>query len=367
MNKRWTVIGIVALILLASVGSMLGVFWWEAVNRLNAVESDLSAVHAQLVDMQNENVSLQTEIEALQDENEALQEKLDGTLPYSKADGTSITLQNNFDNVHNPTWKELKLFLENDETESITYDYSLFVCGDFAELLHNNAEATGIRAGVAIIHFEDDPIPHALNVFYSADYDKLVYIDCTGSVLTYSYNIYTGTTTVESTGEDKVAYVVEGKKYGLIPIICEADAYGGFVYTNWPTGYYIYETYAESWWNCYRMVEDYNLAVDEYNDRVDWYNDLSIDISCWSWDSDCIQLGTGEEVSASVFRSLSKAERAYLDKNGIEAFLAETLVPITRDGDSLERYRLQLEELEGQLGDYWYESLGVVSEIEIYW
>lgn len=63
------------------------------------------------------------------------------------ADGHRITLKNN-PNAKNPSWAELKTFLLKDNTDSIKYDFDRFVCVDFAERVHNNAEAAGIRAAL---------------------------------------------------------------------------------------------------------------------------------------------------------------------------------------------------------------------------
>lgn len=99
------------------------------------------------------------------------------------ADGHYITLENN-PNATNPSWEELKAFLLIDDTDSKTYDFDTFVCADFAELLHNNAEAAGIRS--AFVSIQLGPCSyyptiggHTLNAFETTD-EGLVYIDCTG-------------------------------------------------------------------------------------------------------------------------------------------------------------------------------------------
>jgi len=99
------------------------------------------------------------------------------------ADGHRITLRNNPDAL-NPSWEQLKAFLLNDRTDEVRYDYNSFVCADFAEMLHNNAEEAGIRAAYISIKlgpcFEFPRIGgHALNAFETTD-KGLVFIDCTG-------------------------------------------------------------------------------------------------------------------------------------------------------------------------------------------
>ena len=61
------------------------------------------------------------------------------------ADGHEIRLYNNPYAV-NPNWSELMQFLKQDKTNNIPYDSETFVCADYAEMLHNNAEESGVRA-----------------------------------------------------------------------------------------------------------------------------------------------------------------------------------------------------------------------------
>lgn len=81
----------------------------------------------------------------------------------------------------NPTWQELKDFLISDKTDENDYLPGLRVCAEFAAELHNNAERAGIRAGWVAIHFVDDSVGHALNVFETTN-AGLVFIDNTGGI-----------------------------------------------------------------------------------------------------------------------------------------------------------------------------------------
>ena len=101
------------------------------------------------------------------------------------ADGHRITLKEN-PIASNPTWIELKEFLEEDKTDEMTYNYTSFVCADFAEMLHNNAEVSGIKS--AYVTIELGPSAgysisggHALNAFQTTD-RGLIYIDCTAPI-----------------------------------------------------------------------------------------------------------------------------------------------------------------------------------------
>lgn len=100
------------------------------------------------------------------------------------ADEHYIVLRNN-PAAHNPTWAELKAFLQADMTERHAYVTGKYTCGDFAETLHNNAEAAGIRAGLIAIELQpanlaDGVVNHSLNMFETTD-KGLVYIDDTSS------------------------------------------------------------------------------------------------------------------------------------------------------------------------------------------
>jgi PKD repeat protein len=109
--------------------------------------------------------------------------------------GHTIKLHNNPD-AKNPTWGVLLWFLQRDTTEQIPYVYGSFVCADFAETLHNNAETAGIRA--AYVSVELSGIGHACNAFRTTD-RGLVFIDDTGQIYGFGY--------------DKQVSIVVGKQY----------------------------------------------------------------------------------------------------------------------------------------------------------
>lgn len=88
--------------------------------------------------------------------------------------GRAIELYEN-PNATNPTWEQLLSFLRTDNTDQMTYVPDSFVCVDFAEMLHNNAERAGIRCGLVVLY----PMKHACNAFETV-HKGLVFIDCTG-------------------------------------------------------------------------------------------------------------------------------------------------------------------------------------------
>ena len=93
-------------------------------------------------------------------------------------------LDNNCD-AKDVSYSELISFILMDDTDKMCYNYSSFVCADYAEMLHNNAEAAGIKAAYVSITApgvaQDGTVfgGHALNAFNTTD-KGLIYIDCTG-------------------------------------------------------------------------------------------------------------------------------------------------------------------------------------------
>lgn len=123
------------------------------------------------------------------------------------ADDHFIVLRNN-PGAHNPTWTELKAFLEKDPTDRRAYVAGQYTCGDFAETLHNSAEAAGIRAGIVAIELKSPTmagviVNHSLNAFETTD-RGIMYIDETSSTAGYY--------------ADKVANLKIGDDYSCVSI-----------------------------------------------------------------------------------------------------------------------------------------------------
>jgi hypothetical protein len=97
-----------------------------------------------------------------------------GVQPYFR----DVYLVNN-SNAVDPLYKELLEFIKSDRTDKNTYIEDVYMCGDFAEDMHNNAESVGIKAGWVAILLKDGNY-HACNVFKTVD-KGLIFIDCTGS------------------------------------------------------------------------------------------------------------------------------------------------------------------------------------------
>jgi hypothetical protein len=95
-----------------------------------------------------------------------------------------IVLRNN-PSAKDPAWAELKAFLKIDQTDRQPYVTGKFTCGDFAEILHNNAEAAGIRSAIVAVELKPaglagGVIYHSLDAFDTTD-QGMIYIDATSS------------------------------------------------------------------------------------------------------------------------------------------------------------------------------------------
>ena len=118
-----------------------------------------------------------------------------------------IVLRNN-PSAKNPAWADLKAFLKADQTDRQAYIAGKFTCGDFAEILHNNAEAAGIRSAIVAVELKPDSLAegviyHSLDAFETTDHG-LMYIDDTSS----SQGYYA----------DKEVNVVVGDDYAAVSI-----------------------------------------------------------------------------------------------------------------------------------------------------
>jgi len=243
----------------------------------------------------------------------------EGNMVLVGGDGEPIMLVDNPDAV-DPTYAELAAFIEQDTTDANDYLVHLrigYVCADFAEDVHNNAEAAGIRAASVSIDFEGGGDGHALNAFDTIDMG-LIYIDCTGQSSSDKLNFHLEETegvyeVVYDNPEswDAVAYVEVGKEYGLVPLARAGVLHYGF-----------YEEYKQSWQAYRQLLTDFNDSVDRFN----------------------------QEVKGETFYEGSP------ELARIEAWQAD-----------LEEMKKLLDGLSEELGDVWFEPKGIVKDIWIHW
>jgi hypothetical protein len=226
-----------------------------------------------------------------------------------------------------PTWQELKDFIQSDGTDRKTYDLATFPCGAFAQEVYNNAEAHGIRAGWVGIDFEGETEGHAINAFETTDVG-LVYVDCTGDkskVTTHKYAAGDkGRTFGDPSSCDRIAYVQTGKEYGLISLEVAGS-----------TEYAYYVQYKNNLAKFESDLEAYNSDSKKYDEEVTRFNQF---------------------VSGKTMSSFSADyARATQWKNQLNAELKD-----------LDQRARNLDKTGDSLGAFW-EPKGTVKSIEIYW
>jgi hypothetical protein len=169
-------------------------------------------------------------------------------LSAASGNGQPLELYENAQAV-DPSWAQLQQFLVADNTDQQLYIPDVFVCADFAALLHNRAEMAGIKTAYVSIDFVSGPA-HAFNAFHTTD-RGLVYIDCTGPGF---QEVTPGDSLDSQNGVvdyDKVAYMEVGQDCGLISL----DKATSFNYA-------FYEQWEQQW--------------AEYEEKVDLYNSGSL-------------------------------------------------------------------------------------------
>jgi tetratricopeptide (TPR) repeat protein len=216
-------------------------------------------------------------------------------------DGKAIILTN-IPAATDPTFDEMVAFIKADTTD--TRDYiengpNAYVCSDFAEDVHNNAEAAGIRAAWVGITFQGIDEGHAINAFETTD-KGLVYIDCTnGKDFTHDAG--------EIQSWDTVAYLETGKMYGIINIDRVISSEYGFYRLQ----YSYYAEYEKKW-------QDYKKALELYNREVNRFN---------------------QEIKDKVFTIGSAEEQR-----------------VSKWKEQLKEQEESLESLEKETGNHWYQS-----------
>jgi hypothetical protein len=139
------------------------------------------------------------------------------------ADGHRIALVNS-NNTTDPTYAELLAFIKADKTDEEVYDFESYLCSDYAEIVHNNAEKAGYKCAWIGVDFAGGD-EHALNAFNTTD-RGLVFIDCTGA------------DPYEPGNWDKVVDVQVGESYIPVALFREGYTYDSMgtvkeIYIHW--------------------------------------------------------------------------------------------------------------------------------------
>ena len=186
------------------------------------------------------------------------------------------------------------------------------------------------QPGLAV-SLEGESEGHALNAFYTTD-RGLVYIDCSGQTAqnpTQSVGMNStlpGGLTVygEASSCDKVAYVAVGKELGLV----------GLNVASCPQ-YVCYEDYEQRKASFEAALNDYNQKAQDYNSEVVAFNE-------WM------------------------AGRVFIEGTGDAARAHQWSEELGQERDSLTALAATLDEEGKSLGAFW-QTLGIVSKVDIYW
>jgi len=226
-------------------------------------------------------------------------------LPYNGTYGFRVILENNPD-ARDPTWDQVVSFLKADKTDEMEYVAADFMCGSFAQEIHNNAEKAGIRAAWVGIDLAGEPIGHAVNAFNTTD-RGLVYTDSTGQTAqAYEMALLKPEASEDGSGEsapggDRVAYVDQGRELGFISLS-----------VNPSPEYAYYEDYRIK-------SRGYEAKLTTYNNKVETYNADVQAFNRWIEDT-TFMAGSGEARRAGEWKNqlkmslyLLKSEEANLD------------------------------------------------------
>ena len=242
-------------------------------NDYAALNSNLAAAHLEIDDLKENLATLQLEYNNLQIDYDSLQAS-DSSLREShddlQAEHNSTQrdyhdLQMDYESLlgrlqqtelEDPTWLELKKFLERDDTDEIPYTEKSFDCSGYAITLRDRAWRYGIRSAYVEIGFYRNE-GHALNAFETTD-KGLIYVD--------------------DTEADQIAYVKMGEPYGVILlevvkeryIACEGEPdrfWEPLTYTT-RSNFFSYNYYIDY----QRRVQFYDESVDAFNQAVAEYN-----------------------------------------------------------------------------------------------
>ncbi|MCX6004704.1 MAG: hypothetical protein NT082_03435 [Chloroflexi bacterium] len=249
-------------------------------------------------------------------------------IPYRGIYNFKVLLENNPD-AKDPTYEEVKTFLHTDTTDERDYVEKEFVCGAFAQEVHNNAEKAGIKAAWVAINLAGKTVGHALNAFNTTD-RGLIFTDSTGDTAEVYSTTLLKPESDDSGNEpsiktrDRIAYVVKGKELGFISIdIAESP------------GYVYYEQYCLKRQEYDDKLNKYNNMVQTFNSEVQQYN---------NW------------ISGKIFTvGSSEARKADNWRSGLQLSLYQ-----------IKSMKADLDKEKSTLGAFW-KPMGTVADIDIRW
>lgn len=286
---------------------------------ITQVETELDASENARKDLEDSLAAIETERNALRSERDSLRTELDAMgkeLEDLRAAYESLLGDIQTSQLRDPSWEELRRFLQEDRTDALEYVPGKFDCEGFAITLRDNAFRRGFRCAFVAVGFGENAVGHALNAFKTER----------------------GTIYVDVTERDSIAYVEKGKPYGTIVLEGVKETYincstvspdtfwkqplGYAHYTGNLFAYDYYQNYSARWDFYDTSVSAYNAEVQRYNAAVRAFNQ-----------------GTG---------SYSYAQ-------------------LTAWGERLDDWSENLTALEGDLGGGRIEPLDPIVTLEAYW
>jgi len=317
------------------------------------------------------------------------------------ADGEPIELINNPDAI-NPSYAELVAFIKDDLTDSKVYSkgnellggiIKARVCADFAEEVHNNAEAKGFRAAWVSIDFVKGGEGHAINAFETTD-RGLVYIDSTGASFSerlpqLSIELSNQTTSPEPISRDSMAYVEISKEYGSISVDKASSP-----------SYSFYEEYKRKWQSQRDLISEYNVEITQYNQESEaWQvvleekrqmmdkaeneyerhlSDYNSEIAQYNQEikTKVYQEGSSELAAIEAWQVGLEEKRHVTDRiyKEYKKLLDDYNNNVALSNHDLKAWQVKLkkkrqviDELTNKLGESWSEPLGIVEDIFIRW
>jgi hypothetical protein len=179
-----------ALIVVLVVGIGYFVISWQLTRdalasttaELSDTQATLEASQEELAGAQDEAVSLRSELEDTKDyltEVEAELQLTKDDLSDVEAELADVAarlsaIEASALSLHNPTFREVVDFLEEDRTDDNEYVEDEYVCSHFAADVNNNAEQQGIRCALVEVRFPDSG--HAIVAFDTTD-EGMVYFE----------------------------------------------------------------------------------------------------------------------------------------------------------------------------------------------
>ena len=140
---------------------------------LNITKQQLDSAGIKIISLESSLSTAQGNYQSTSRELSELKSFYDGIFkgkppPYLKPNGQVMKIVDN-PVSKDPTWQQLVTFLANDLTDRTEYILGKYVCSNFSEDVHNNAEAKGIRSAIVGLDFENSSVGHALNAFNTVD------------------------------------------------------------------------------------------------------------------------------------------------------------------------------------------------------